>query len=517
MIVTLLDRVALRQDPLDDGVTTLVVGDDRLLRVRDDPRLALRAGDDPLQGFLELGHADDLLVAAGRQDRGLVDEVREVGAGEARRLARDAFDIDALVERLALGVDPQDLGPATHVGPVEDDLAVEAARAQERRVEDVRSVGGGDDDHVRVRVEAVHLDEDLVEGLLALVVRAAETGATLAADRVDLVDEDDARGVALGLVEQVAHAARADADEHLDELGAGDAEERHAGLTRDGASHQGLAGAGRPDEQHAAGDARAERVELLGELQELDDLLELGLGLVDAGHVRERDDGLVAEEHARPALAEAERLVIGALRLAHHEEDEATDDEQRQDRGQQQPEPRGVGCRRRGEHDGRRVLAALLGRLLDVAVDVGQDRRDVDGVLVGALLDRQGGALLGHLLDLSAGDVAEELRIACGDGRRARRDPGEQQRCRPHDQDQHHDAVSEELGVQEESLRGEIGRRSSGALCGEYSVGPERGPLTDVPPLNKTTDGWRRRMATASSLKESTRLLGRTRVERRGW
>ena len=32
--------------------------------------------------------------------------------------------------------------------------------------------------------------------------------------------------VALGLVEQVAHAAGADADEHLDELGAGDAEER---------------------------------------------------------------------------------------------------------------------------------------------------------------------------------------------------------------------------------------------------------------------------------------------------
>ena len=130
-------------------------------------------------------------------------------------------------------------------GPVEDDLAVEAARAQQRRVEDVGSVGGGDDDHVRVRVEAVHLDEDLVEGLLALVVRAAEAGAALAADRVDLVDEDDARGVALGLVEQVADAAGADADEHLDELRAGDAEEGHAGLAGDGARQQGLAGAGR--------------------------------------------------------------------------------------------------------------------------------------------------------------------------------------------------------------------------------------------------------------------------------
>ena len=80
-----------------------------------------------------------------------------------------------------------------HVRAVEDDLAVEAAGAQQRRVQDVRPVGGGDHDHVGVGVEAVHLDQDLVEGLLALVVGAAEAGAALAADRVDLVHEDDAR------------------------------------------------------------------------------------------------------------------------------------------------------------------------------------------------------------------------------------------------------------------------------------------------------------------------------------
>ena len=343
MIVTLLDRVALRQDPLDDGVAALVVGDDRLLGVRDDPRLALRAGDDPLERLLELGHPDDLLVAAGRQDRRLVDEVREVGAGEAGRLAGDALDVDALSSGLPLVWTLRIATRPFMSGPVEDDLAVEAAGPQERRVEDVGAVRGGDDDHVRVRVEAVHLDEDLVEGLLALVVRAAEAGAALAADRVDLVDEDDARRVALGLVEQVADAAGADADEHLDELRAGDREERHAGLAGDGPGHQRLAGARRAHQQHAARDARAERVELLGVLQELDDFLELGLGLVDAGDVGEGHDGLVAEEHPGPALAEAEGLVIRALGLSHHEEDEAADDQDRQQAGDQdQIQPRCV-------------------------------------------------------------------------------------------------------------------------------------------------------------------------------
>ena len=185
------------------------------------------------------------------------------------------LDRHGLVERLALGVDLEDRDatvacpggrarPGGRTGPA----AAAPGRAR-------RAVGGGDDDHVGVRVEAVHLDEDLVERLLALVVAAAEAGAALAADRVDLVDEHDARRVALGLVEQVAHAAGADADEHLDELGARDAEERHAGLAGDGAGQQRLAGAWRADEQHAARDARAERVELLGVLQELDDFLEL--------------------------------------------------------------------------------------------------------------------------------------------------------------------------------------------------------------------------------------------------
>jgi len=71
--------------------------------------------------------------------------------------------------------------------------------------EHVGPVGGGDDDDAVVGLETVHLDEQLVQGLLALVVTAAEAGATMAADGVDLVDEDDARRLLLGLLEHVAH------------------------------------------------------------------------------------------------------------------------------------------------------------------------------------------------------------------------------------------------------------------------------------------------------------------------
>ena len=59
----------------------------------------------------------------------------------------------------------------------------------------------------------------MVERLLALVVPAAQAGAAVAPDGVDLVHEDDAGRVLLGLLEQVADAGGAHAHEHLDEVG----------------------------------------------------------------------------------------------------------------------------------------------------------------------------------------------------------------------------------------------------------------------------------------------------------
>ena len=113
------------------------------------------------------------------------------------------------------------------------------------------------------------------------------------------------RRVGLGLLEQVAHAGGADADEHLDEVGAGDRVERHAGLAGDGAGEQRLAGSGRAVEQHALRDLRADGLELGRAGEELLDLVEFLDRLVGAGDVGERGlRGVLVDELglARPKL-----------------------------------------------------------------------------------------------------------------------------------------------------------------------------------------------------------------------
>src|SRR5260370_19360746 len=105
------------------------------------------------------------------------------------------------------------------------------------------------------------------------------------AERVELVDKYDARGARLGLGEQVADPAGADADEHLDEIRARHAEKRHLGLARDRLAQQRLASTRRPDQQHTLGDAAAQGMVLFRVLEKIDDLAQLGDRLVDAGHV----------------------------------------------------------------------------------------------------------------------------------------------------------------------------------------------------------------------------------------
>ena len=297
-----------------------------------------------------------------------------------------------------------------HVGTVDGDLAVEATRAQQGGVEDVRPVGGGDHDDAALDVEAVHLDQHLVEGLLALVVTATEPGAAVPADGVDLVDEDDRRGVGLGLLEQVADARGADTDEHLDEVGTGDRVERHAGLAGDSAGQQGLAGAGRPVEQHALGDLGAHGLELARALEELLDLLELLDRLVDAGDVGERRLGGVLADQLGLGLAELHDARAAALHLGHEVEQQAEDDQEGQER-----------------HQDRHQQALLADR--DVVPGLGglEGRREVT-----ALVDQEGRlellALLAVLaLELRRGRPAP-CRAACwSSGRR----PRPRQRCAP--------------------------------------------------------------------------------------
>ena len=78
------------------GVAGLVVGDPRLVLDGQHLGLLLEAADDAVHGRVEVDKLDLLLVVARGDERGLVAQVLEIGAGEARGSLGDDFEIDAV-------------------------------------------------------------------------------------------------------------------------------------------------------------------------------------------------------------------------------------------------------------------------------------------------------------------------------------------------------------------------------------------------------------------------------------
>ncbi len=324
-----------------------------------------QAGRHTFHTFVEFLHADRRFAIAGRQERRFIDQIRQIGADEARGQAGHFSDVHRRMQLDVLHVNFENILAPADIGPIDQHMAIETARPQERGVERLGPVGGGHHDHAAVGAEAVHLDQQGIQRLLAFVVSADDARAARFSQRVELVDEDDARRLGLGLLEHIAHPGRANADEHFDEVGAREPEERHARLAGDGLGQQRFARAGRSDQQYAFGNPAAESLIALRRAEKVDHFAQLVDRLVDAGHVLERDSQIFLGIHLAAAPAESHRR-SGPTELAQHDEQHADD----QAPHQQRLNP--IGLPNAGAFDVRPVDVVRFEQLLDILVVVGR-------------------------------------------------------------------------------------------------------------------------------------------------
>ena len=210
--------VAMLHKFCDDCVSALVIRSDTLVGLGYETRFLCRTRHNLVDGLADVLHGDNLSIVSCRQNRGLVEDIFDIRAREASRKSCKGLEVDVRSKRFVACVYLKYFLSALDVGDVDVDLSVESARTHKCRVENIGTVGCRHNDNGRTCLEAVHLHEQLVERLLSLVVAAAETRASLTTDRIDFVDEDDARHILLRLLEQVSDARRADAYEHLHEV-----------------------------------------------------------------------------------------------------------------------------------------------------------------------------------------------------------------------------------------------------------------------------------------------------------
>src|SRR5882724_7882607 len=143
---------------------------------------------------------------------------------------------------------------AAQVGPVHHDLTIKTAGPHQSGIEHIHPIRRGDKDDSRIGVEAVHLHQHRVQGLFTFVMTAAQARASLTADRVDLIDKNNAGRVFLALLEKIAYPGRAHAHEHLNKVRTGNGKEWNASLTRDRFGQKGFARSWRTQKDHTLGD-----------------------------------------------------------------------------------------------------------------------------------------------------------------------------------------------------------------------------------------------------------------------
>jgi hypothetical protein len=153
-------------------------------------------------------------------ERRLVHQDLKIRSGEPRGSTSYNVEIDVVRQRNLLGMNLEDAETTVEVGTGHNHTSVETTGTHKRGVKHVRTVCCGDKDNALIALETVHLYEELIEGLLSLVVTATHAGATVATDGVDLIDEDDTWSVLLSLDEEVSNTGRSYTNEHLHEIGA---------------------------------------------------------------------------------------------------------------------------------------------------------------------------------------------------------------------------------------------------------------------------------------------------------
>ena len=128
-------------------MTGLVVRGQALVVLVDDVALLLHAHYNLEQRLLDLLLRDQLLVAACRKQRCLIEQVFEVCTGEAGGRLGNFRELDIRVELLVAGMYLEDSLTTLDIRCADIDLTVKTARTQQCVIQNILAVGGCDDDN----------------------------------------------------------------------------------------------------------------------------------------------------------------------------------------------------------------------------------------------------------------------------------------------------------------------------------------------------------------------------------
>mmetsp|Transcript_3420 Transcript_3420/g.5643 ORF Transcript_3420/g.5643 Transcript_3420/m.5643 type:complete len:320 (+) Transcript_3420:2563-3522(+) len=186
----------------------------------------------------------------------------------------------------------KDTSSSLEVGKPNGNLSVKTSRTQQGLIQNIHTVSSGNGDDSGVTIESVHLYQNLVNSLFTLVITSGKTSTTLTSNGINLIDENNARSILLGLGENITDTGSTHSNKHLNELGTGDGDEGNSSLTSDGLGKKSLTCSGRTIQDNSSGNSAPVLRVNLRLLQKVNNLSQFQLGSITSGDILKVDSSV---------------------------------------------------------------------------------------------------------------------------------------------------------------------------------------------------------------------------------
>ena len=134
------------------------------------------------------------------EDRGFVNHIGKVRTHSSGGRKRDSIKVHRIIQQNIFCMNLQNFYTALQVGSVYNHTPVKTPRTQQRRIQNLRTVGSCQNQKPFGSIEAIHLSQKLIQSLLTLVIPSAVPGVTALSDGINLINKNNAWCIFLGFL-----------------------------------------------------------------------------------------------------------------------------------------------------------------------------------------------------------------------------------------------------------------------------------------------------------------------------
>ncbi len=169
-------------------------------------------------GIFKIFHFNLFLISSGRKQCSFVHKIGQIRSRKSGSPFCKYVRIYIRCKRFFLGMHFQNSFSSSHIRAIHNDLSVKPAWTKQCMIQYIGAIRGGKQNHAIVGLESVHFDKQLIQCLLPFIVSASQSGSSMTAHCIDLINENDAWSIFFALFKKIANTGSANTHKHFNKI-----------------------------------------------------------------------------------------------------------------------------------------------------------------------------------------------------------------------------------------------------------------------------------------------------------